>query len=89
MEDGPEFNRQLVFMKSTINRELRTITRLRNSAIRTPIAVAESLSELCPPQVIAEVDDMDVKVAKVRGETTEQTKSIAGQLRWLHGLTSP
>jgi mannose-6-phosphate isomerase-like protein (cupin superfamily) len=35
---------------------------------RTPLAIAESLTELWSPQVIAEVDDMFVKVAKVRGE---------------------
>lgn len=36
--------------------------------LRTPLAIAESLTELWSPQVIAEVDDMYVKVAKVRGE---------------------
>lgn len=36
--------------------------------IRTPLAIAESLTELWSPQVIAAVDDMLVKVAKVRGE---------------------
>ncbi len=38
------------------------------SSSRNPLAIAESLSELWSPQVIAEVDDMYVKVAKVHGE---------------------
>lgn len=37
-------------------------------AARTPLAIAESLTELWSPQVIAEVDDMYVKVARVKGE---------------------
>ncbi|WP_395750601.1 cupin domain-containing protein [Prosthecobacter sp.] len=41
---------------------------MNSSSIRTPLAIAESLTELWSPQVIAEVDDMYVKVAKVRGE---------------------
>jgi mannose-6-phosphate isomerase-like protein (cupin superfamily) len=41
---------------------------MKSTAIRTPLAIAESLTELWSPQVIAEVDDMYVKVAKVRGE---------------------
>lgn len=36
--------------------------------IRTPLEIAESLSELWSPQVIAEVNDMYVKVARVHGE---------------------
>jgi mannose-6-phosphate isomerase-like protein (cupin superfamily) len=41
---------------------------MNTASIRTPIAIADSLTELWSPQVIAEVDDMYVKVAKVRGE---------------------
>ena len=34
----------------------------------SPLEIADSLTELWSPQVIAEVDDMYVKVAKVKGE---------------------
>ncbi|MEI7809609.1 MAG: cupin domain-containing protein [Verrucomicrobiota bacterium] len=34
----------------------------------SPLQIAESLTELWSPQVIAEVNDMFVKVAKVKGE---------------------
>ncbi len=34
----------------------------------SPLQIAESLTELWSPQVIAEVNDMYIKVAKVKGE---------------------
>lgn len=41
---------------------------MKKPPIRTPLSIAESLTELWSPQVIAEVDEMYVKVAKVQGE---------------------
>ena len=39
----------------------------------SPLAIAESLSDYWSPQIIAEVDDAYVKVAKVKGTLTWQS----------------
>ncbi len=53
---------------------------MNTESIRTPLAIAESLTELWSPQVIAEVDDMYVKVAKVQGEITWHTHENEDEL---------
>lgn len=47
---------------------------------RSPLQIAASLTELWSPQVIAEVDDMYVKVAKVQGAMAWHAHELEDEL---------
>lgn len=50
------------------------------STVKSPLAIAASLTELWSPRVVAEVDDFYVKVAKVQGTFTWHAHAAEDEL---------